>query len=88
MHEVLGQLQRLRRRARALLVVQRFSVTGASILAILLALVGLDYGLRLPGTFRLVLLAAGIAAVVATAWRDLWPAVVFRPSLVELALRV
>ena len=55
---------------------------------ILLALVGLDYGLRLPGTFRLVLLAAGIAAVVTTAWRYLWPAVTFHPSLVELALRV
>ncbi|MHC4447317.1 MAG: coiled-coil domain-containing protein [Planctomycetota bacterium] len=85
---MISQLQRLRRRARALLVVQRLSVAGASVLAVLLALVGLDYGLRLPGTFRLVLLAAGIAVLVTTAWRYLWPAVAFRPSLVELALRV
>ncbi len=88
MQEVIGELERLRRRARAMLVLQRLSVVAAGVLGVSLAMVLLDYGLRLPSTFRLVLLVGGLGGLAAAVWTYLRPAVGFAPSLTELALRV
>ena len=88
MQKVIGELERLRRRARAMLVLQRLSVVAAGGLAVTLAMVLLDYGLRLPSTFRLVLLLGSLGGLGAAVWTYLRPAVGFAPSLTELALRV
>ena len=48
----------------------------------------LDYIFRLPSAFRLVVLLAGIGLLLWTLIRKVAPAIRFRPSLVEMALRI
>ncbi|UCD75491.1 MAG: hypothetical protein JSV91_00960 [Phycisphaerales bacterium] len=88
MHEVIAQLEQLRRRSRALLVGQRVSVLLACVLGAVLALVLLDYALHLPPGARLLLLAGCLAAFIWAVVRYMQPAVTFSPTLVQLALRV
>ncbi len=88
MQQVIAELKRLQRRSRAMLVLQRTSVLLACVLAALLALIGLDYALRLPSAFRMVLLLAGLGALGYGIWAYLRLAVLFRPSLTQVALRV
>ncbi|MHC4416300.1 MAG: hypothetical protein ACYS0G_13550, partial [Planctomycetota bacterium] len=87
MRQVIVDLQRLRRRSRGLLLAQRLSVMMAWILGLALALVLLDFLLRLPGTVRLVLLLGAAGGLAYAIWSYLRPAVRFRPGLTELALR-
>ncbi|MCZ6612004.1 MAG: hypothetical protein O6941_05165, partial [Planctomycetota bacterium] len=87
MRQIIAELQRIRRRSRAMLLAQRLAVMTAYALGLVLALTGLDFLLRLPGTVRLVLLLAGGAAVAYAIWTYLRPALRFRPGLTELALR-
>ncbi len=88
MQQVISQLQGLQRRSRLMLVAQRVSVLTAWALAALLGLIVVDYLLRFPSAVRLVFLIAGLAAVGYAKWKYLLPAVLFRPSLTQLALRV
>ena len=47
-----------------------------------------DFALRLPAGVRVVMLILAIAWLVLAVRRRLWPALRFRPSLVDVALRV
>src|SRR6185503_14399839 len=88
MQEVIGELQRLRARSRALLVVQRFAGVLGWIVAALTAAIFIDYLLRLPSALRLILLMGGVGALGYAIKTYLWPAIRFQPSLTQLALRV
>jgi hypothetical protein len=87
MREVIVQLEKVRRRSRAMLLAQRLAILIAWIAGVTLGLVALDFLLRLPGTARLVLLAAGLGALGYAVWTYVRPAVRFRPGLTQLALR-
>ncbi len=87
MQSVTGQLHQVRRRAKALLVVQRLSrfVTAAAVVMLILAFV--DFALDLPGWLRLISgLFIGAEGAVWLTLRLLRVAR-FNPSLSELALR-
>lgn len=79
---------RLRARVRRRLVVER----SAGVLAVAVAGVvcaGLmDFLFRLPMPLRLALLVGGVVLLWIAVRRAVWPAVRFKPSLVEVALRV
>ena len=88
MHEVITQLERLRRRSRALLIAQRLFVVLSWILGATLGVVLLDYSLHLPAGVRLILLLGGLAGLAWSVARYLLPSATFMPDLVQLALRV
>jgi hypothetical protein len=88
MRDVIHELERLRRRTGLMVRAQSLSVLASWIVGAAVALVLIDYLLRLPGEFRLVLLLASIGAIglgvrwlVIDAWR-------YRPTLTQIALRV
>ena len=87
MRQIISELEKVRRRSRAMLLTQRLTILIAWIAGLMLGLVALDYLLRLPGTARLVLLLAGLSALGYAVWTYLRPAVRFRPGLTQLALR-
>ncbi|MHC4141448.1 MAG: hypothetical protein ACYSUF_06045 [Planctomycetota bacterium] len=87
MRQIISELEKVRRRSRAMLLTQRLTILIAWIAGIVLGLVALDYLLRLPGTARLVLLLAGLGALGYAVWTYVRPAVRFRPGLTQLALR-
>ena len=88
MRQVMAELEHLRRRTRLMLFVQRGSLLGASTLGVVVVLLLLDYGLRLPSAFRLVMLLGGLALLVTGLLRYLFAVLGYRPSLTQLALRV
>ena len=88
MRQLVGELEQLRRRTGAMLLVQRSAVVAAWVIGAILALVLLDYTLRLPGEFRLGFLIAGGSALLAGLWKYLGGALGHRPNLTQLALRV
>ncbi len=88
MHDVLRELEGVRRAGRRLLVVQRLSLLIAWIVAGFVLTTLADYALRLPVILRVLLLATGVLAIGFSFWRYLWPALRFRPGLVEIALRM
>jgi len=81
-------LARLRSRARALLVVQRVGLILAALIAAGLVMALVDVVLRLPMSLRVMNLAVAAAAVGVAIVRFVVPAVRFRPSLTDVALRV
>jgi hypothetical protein len=87
MQDVVDHLERLRRRARWLLLVRRLGqVVLAAVVGVVL-LVGLDYVLRLPGVVRLVV---GVSSAVVWGWwsaRGLREAAGGAPRRVALAQR-
>ncbi len=87
MRDVIRQLESLQRRSRRLLVAQRVGRIAALTIVGLLVAIGLDFLLRFPAPMRLALLLAGIGGVTAGVVRYLAPAVRFRPTLTQLALR-
>jgi hypothetical protein len=88
MRQVITELEGLRRRGRFMLTTQRAAAIVGAALAIGLALVIFDYIFRLPRGLRAGLLVAGLAALLHALWRQVRPAVFFRPSLTQVALRV
>ena len=88
MKQVIAELSQLRRRSRALLVAQRASEIVAWGFGLATALIALDYLLRLPGAVRFVLLLGAAVGLGYAVWRYLRPALRFRPSMTQLALRV
>jgi hypothetical protein len=88
MRDVLNELERLTRQARTMLVVQRGAVVLAWVLGVALVLVLLDFFVRLPSGFRLVLLVGGLLALAMAVARYLGAAIGFRPTLTQVALRV
>jgi hypothetical protein len=81
-------LARLRSVARTLLVTQRVGWLLASTLAILIIAAAADFILRTPDALRIVLWLVGLIILAVLVRRVVWPAVRFRPSLTEVALRV
>jgi len=88
MHDVISELERLRRHSRQMLVSQRLAVMLAWFVASTLAMILVDYALRLPGGLRLLLLVAGLAALGWATGRYLRAAVLYAPDLTQLALRL
>jgi len=88
MQQVITELERVGRRSRFLLLAQRVSVVLAWAIAVLIGVILFDYALRLPAGFRLILLLMGLAGLGYALWTYVRPAVIFNPSLTELALRV
>lgn len=88
MREIVRELNRLRDRSRFMLLLQRGSTVGAWVLGTALGLSLLDYVLRFPPFFRALLLAIGLAGLGWLLARRLVPAIGFRPTLTDLALRV
>jgi hypothetical protein len=88
MQHVIDDLDRLRTRSRTMLIAQRAAVVIAWALTAIAALIAFDYALRLPPGFRAVLLLAGVIALAWGVWTFLRPALNFRPTLTQLALRV
>lgn len=87
MREVLQQLGSVRRRTRVMLIVQEVAAIVAGVIAAALLLIAVDWALRLPSSLRLLLLVAGAAALTYSIVRWLVPALSFRPSLTQIALR-
>lgn len=81
-------LTRLRAVARAMLITQRVGWLAASTLAILLIAGAADFVLRTPDALRIILWIVGVVTLAGLVRRTVWPAVRFRPSLTEVALRV
>src|SRR5204863_1291705 len=88
MQQVMTELQHLRARSRSMLILQRAATLIVCTLAVGLAVIALDYLLRLPSGFRLVLLLAGLGSLGYFLVGYLRPAILFAPSLTQLALRV
>lgn len=85
---VIRDLRRLGWHARWLIVSRRGIGILAAVAAVSTVAIILDWIFRFPAPFRLVLLVAGIAALAVAARRLLLPALRFRPSPTELALRI
>jgi hypothetical protein len=81
-------LARLRASARAFLVVRRGGLIVAGAVAVALGIGFLDYTLRLPQAARVVLWLAGVAWLAWAVRRHLAPALRFKPTLSQVALRV
>jgi len=88
MQEIARQLEQVRRRGRALLLVQRLSQALAAVLVVLVVLGAIDFGLRLPGWLR------GMVVLGLVIWGGCWligklsRAWGFWPTLSALALRL
>ncbi len=87
MRQVISELETIRRRSRTMLLTQRASVIVAWVIGLTVCLIALDFVLRLPATPRLALLVGGLALFGYGLWTYLRPALLFRPRLIELALR-
>ena len=87
MRQVISELEKIRRRSRTMLLTQRVSVIVAWIVGLIIALIVMDFLLRLPGAPRMFLLVGGLLVFGLSVWRYLRPALLFRPGLTELALR-
>jgi len=87
MRDVLREIESIRRTARFMLLAQRVAVLLAWIIGTALALVVIDYLFRLPGEARLGLGVAVILGAATMLWRYVGPAIRFRPTLTDLALR-
>ncbi|MCC6678204.1 MAG: hypothetical protein IT436_13770 [Phycisphaerales bacterium] len=85
---VAGALAGVRSRARFRLCVLAGAWLLTAVLAVGLGLVLFDYLARLPAVLRGVLLAIGVCAGVWEFRRAVLPALRFRPSLTEVALRL
>ncbi|MDX2131127.1 MAG: hypothetical protein SFY69_03630 [Planctomycetota bacterium] len=81
-------LSGLRRAARAQLVLQRAGQIVAALFGAALVVGLIDYAFRLPMALRLLVWAAGLGVAAWWAWRRVVPALLFNPSLTEMALRV
>lgn len=81
-------LRRVRRAAWAMLVVQSLARILAVFVGVVVVLAALDYFLRTPTWLRAGVWAGGVGAASWAVWTLVLPALRFRPSLTEVALRV
>lgn len=86
--ELIHRLHRVRRTLRRTVVESSVSRLVALVAAGFLLAALIDFALRLPSAVRLVVLAAGLAWLGVTFSRRILPAIRFRPSLVDVALRI
>ncbi len=85
---VRAKLERLRAAARSLLVTERLAWLAAGAFAALMLGAMLDFLLRSPDWLRLIGLVAAVFVIAAVFIRRILPAIRFRPSLTEVALRL
>lgn len=81
-------LRAVRRRAKAMLVAQRFGLILACLVATVLGTAMGDFVLRTPSWFRGALLVIGLVFLGVWLWQYVVPALRFSPSLTEVALRI
>lgn len=88
MQPLLERLWRIARRSRVALVTSRSGTIVAGAVAVVLLAIVLDAIFRWPSALRWVVLA-GLLVAASTAWRrQLRPALAFRPTPVDVALRL
>jgi len=87
-HEIDAALRSLRARARSLLIARRMGAVFAAVFGGAVVVAVLDYTLRLPLAFRMAVWIAGAVALVHGFRTLILPALRFRPSLTEIALRL
>ncbi|MFK7959240.1 MAG: hypothetical protein AB8G96_01840 [Phycisphaerales bacterium] len=85
---VIGHLERLRAVTRRLLVLRGVAIVAAGLIAGVVGLAVLDWFFRFPSPVRVVTLLMLLAAAAWLAFRHLRPALNYRPTMVDLALRV
>lgn len=83
-----GSLRRLRRRAVLALATHRLLLIGTCVLAALVGAVALDAVLRFPEWIRWLHWSSAIGSLAAALALYIWPALRFKPSLTDVALRV
>jgi hypothetical protein len=88
LQNLIRQLDRVRGRARVMLILVRASRWLAAVLAVAIVAGFVDYLLRLPPWPRMVLLLAGVAAAIFTAVTRIGRAVRLNPALTSIALRL
>lgn len=88
MKHVIGELQQIRLWARAMLIAHRASLLLSWTIMAIFALIVFDFFVRLPGTLRLIMLLAGVGVVGWSITGFIRHAVLFWPSLTQIALRV
>ncbi|MFN7614378.1 MAG: hypothetical protein ACK5P8_04195, partial [Phycisphaerae bacterium] len=85
---LLAALSRLRNAIRLQLVFSRVGLIVATVFATALALGLADYFLRLPRELRVLMWVGGVMALAMVMYRRVLPALRFRPSDTDLALRL
>ncbi len=85
---VVSDFESLARRARLLLIAQRAGLVLAAFLAAVLALGLIDFALRLPQGLRILHWLAGLTLIIFVFLKWILPAIRFRPTLTEIALRI
>src|SRR5690606_24842472 len=88
LRETLRALERVRTRARRLLIARAAATVLVAAILGLLGLILLDFVLRIPPVIRGALLAGGVFGLGVRVARLRVPAVRFRPTLTQIALRV
>ncbi len=81
-------LRGVRRRARRMLVVQKLGWVVAWVIAVGMGLGIIDFFIRWPGWMRGLILAACALGLVEMLRRSVLPAIRFKPTLTEVALRI
>ena len=85
---LLNRIRRIRSLMRRSVVEARLSTVVAAMLPILFGMAMFDFLFRLPAPVRWLMLLAGIIWLGFEIHRRVWPAVRFRPSLIDVALRI
>jgi len=85
---LIASLRSLRARARWLLVLRRLALLAADVLLVALVAGLLDMWLRFPGGLRTIAWLVALAGVVVLLVRWVGPALTFKPTLTDVALRV
>ncbi|WP_432798491.1 hypothetical protein [Poriferisphaera sp. WC338] len=88
MKHVIEQLKFVRQTGKWLLLTQRLMQWSMWFMLLGLILCVLDYTLNLPGGVRLFLGLIVLSLLGLWGYASIWPAICFRPSLEEIALRV
>lgn len=86
--DIIPRIERIRRTMRRTVVERHASAIVSVVVASIVAVAIFDRLLRFPSAVRWVILVAGLAAIGWALSRRLWPAFRFRPSLVDVALRI
>ena len=85
---LLTRIRRIRGLLRRSVVEARLSTLVAVMIPILLVMATIDFLFRLPSPVRWMMLLAGAIWLGFEVHRRVWPAIRFRPSLIDVALRI
>ncbi len=86
--ELITRLRRVRGVLRRTVVEAGVSSVVATVVPVVMIAALVDFALRLPSAVRAVMLLAGLAWLAVALRRRVWSAVRFRPTLVDVALRI